>query len=1054
MKIQRHVRKILTSRSGLSLVEILIAMTLMALVALGVARGLYYMSSHSNHLRDKTFATQKAIQMMEELRGLIADSSVGVLDNYDDGAAYKTILTTSAGVTNPEDPLSGNKGLKYVRQINVVRLPNEDQARQVYVRVFEAGSRAPLAETMSVLRTIKNQYVPTQVYDAYILALENVPGWWSALSTMKPTFDNIIQDLQTRNPGLEIRPHYITRLAYGRDPYYTPYINGTTYTNTTAPPWVYFYPGLMQKSSPVQDFLYFDPDAIGGRLNVDGTIQHAASYSIADQYNHAVRYPDELNLYSQAVANALASGNPSPEISLRMLLEQLNSSPSNMANLLLINLHGELLPLPPMRNYSDAAKDPAGLPNLRVVTHPGKLQYAAAAAVRLRVYPYAMTPDSYSDATFISSVTVRIGASINSSNISVRKVIGNSTSIDYSWQDAVSGSDYQVTAASTWTVVTLWNSPVRHAKYTGSNRGLASANRLYGLEYIPCEAGNPGTPEFPEGVRDLTMNNPNSSKNTARWVIQIATGTLANGQYTVETRIGTDMTTGFAGHVPENLSRTYVWVGQTPPVTEQYQFVGDPRHMPYTDVKANDGYNWFFAAIPSGDYQGYTKTSAGWNGNGGAVLYDVPRYFQMYRRGLLASGGIWTTMTGFSFYYTGMGGEMGADASNGFPNGLPIMERPWVPAGGSQAKVDEITNDTYGSGTQSSSRIIASTDNSWVSLPWIGELYPDSAAATWSANGNLATGSGQYYRANYTTFSSLGLGFGQNPVKRTSERACASLFNGNTTGAGSNYFNHEYADSYTGTLATAGSTISQVFNFPLLSSINAFRPFTLSYSGASRRPTEWNDVAYSGQRTTLTSLETYYTSAYSGSYNASSLVTVGLGSEMAFFVVNGLSTQSNFGTAETGKLCLIDMIRGFLRAGAPDVSTGRVVQVPLLTINTPLPTEDLLVNPSTVNITWSIAWSRWDGKSYTETYPANFAESSTVVYNVKYSADAGTTWAFVQDGASAQAGVLDVAHSATSPLNWSVGSLARGSYVLRVEAYRQNKPLHSSYHQHSLYIQR
>ena len=46
-----------------------------------------------------------------------------------------------------------------------------------------------------------------------------------------------------------------------------------------------------------------------------------------------------------------------PEISEQMLIEEMQSKPQSFLNALIINLHGELLPLPPIRNYSDAAKD-------------------------------------------------------------------------------------------------------------------------------------------------------------------------------------------------------------------------------------------------------------------------------------------------------------------------------------------------------------------------------------------------------------------------------------------------------------------------------------------------------------------------------------------------------------------------------------------------------------------------------------------------------------------------------------------------------------------------
>jgi prepilin-type N-terminal cleavage/methylation domain-containing protein len=1044
-------------RGGFSLVEVLITMTLLAIVMLAISKSFLFLNTQQVRIQDQAFAVQKAIQMMEELRGLIANDTIGVLDDYDDGAAYKNVLSTKLDVTDPADPVSGNASLRYKRRVSVLQIANEPLARRVYVRVYLANTSEPMAEIVSVLRTVTSQFYPSQVFDVYVLALENVPGWWSALSTMRPVFDNIMEDLRGRNPGLELRTHWITRLAYGRDPHYTPYINSATKTNLVASPWVYLYPGLMDKSGV--DFEYYVADLIQGRINIDGTVANATEYSIADQYNHAVRYPDEESLYAQAVAAAQSAGLPTPEPSLRMLIEKMNSDPDSLQNILLVNLHGELLPLPPMRNYSDPAKNPTLNPDVRVVAHPEQLQVASGGETKIRVYPYVMRPDAAAahDAT-LPSMTVVLKAAVNAVDISVRKVVGNQVT-DYSWQDAVVATDYTLTL-TTQTVITLVNSPLRHVKNGGTNRGLPTGERLYGLEYIPCEVGSPGqSAVFNEGVKDLTTNNPNVPKNTARWVITIASGALADGQYTMETRIGTDLTTGSSANQPTNLSRTYVWVGAAAPVTEQYQFVGDPRHMPYADVKAGHGYNWYFTSIGAGDYEGYSKSASGWNGS---LNIDIPRLFQVFRTGLMATTGLWTNMTGYSFYYVGIGGEMGADASNGFTNSLQIIATPWNSASTAVQGVQEITSGS-GSSTHNRPRLIAKTDNTWVSLPWIGELYPDSAYATWSADGNLPVGAGNYYRATYTTNFAASIpnfaNFGYQPVKITGEKSCASIVNGNPTASGNTYFNHEYRDSDTAPITSTGTTVGGVFNFPLPTPINASRPFTLSYSGASRLPPEWNDTAYSGQRTQTSFLENYFekSSGWSPStdYDSSALMTVTLGTDRAYFIMNGLSPQANFGANQIGKFCVVNLLRGFMRAGAPANTVGNITQLPLVNISSPTITDEF-TNPASIDVVWSTAWSRWDGNLYTEQYAAGFTSTATLTYNVKYTDDNGQSWYFVQNGASTESGVKATGFpfEAMTPLVWDVSTLPEGNYILRVEAYRDDVPLHYAQHQRQVYIKR
>ncbi len=1034
------------TNKGLSLVEVLIAITILSLVSLSMARGFMILNRESVQLREKSFAIEKAVQMMEELRSVVSGSSnIGVLDDYDDGTVMNQILSTRKEVTDKADPVSGNANGRYTRKVSVINIPNESLARRVYVRVYRASNSQPLAEIVSVLRTLKNDYAPSQVYDVYILSLDNVPGWWISLSSMKPMMDSIIQDLQTRNPGLEWRTHWITRLAYGRDPYYTPTVNNTTKTNLVSPSGVYFYPGLMDKPS-VGDFYYYVPGNFGGRVNVDGAIQQGVyDYSIADQYNNAVRYPDEVSLYAQHVTSATASGQTTPEISLRMLLELMNSSATVNKNILIVNLHGELVPLPPMRNYSDAAKDPAGNPNVRVVSHPGKLQYATTDATRIRVYSYVMNPDSWANDAELASLTVLLpNAYLNSAQVSVRKVIGNGTT-DYAWQNATNGVEYTLTNPTlSSTLVTISNSPLRSPKNGGSNRGLASANRLYNLEYIPCEVGNPGSPEFPEGVKDLTMNNPNAAKNTARWVISIAAGALAAGQYTIETRIGTDLTTGSMTNQPTNLSRTYVWVGQTPPVTEQYQFIGDPRHMPYTDVKMNHGYNWFFRDVPSGDYEGYTKAEDGFGTN--TVNFDVPRFWQVWRGGLLSTNGIMNSITGWSFYYAGLGGEMGYDDQNGFPNGLPIVGTPWNPATSAIANVDEISE--WGGATTRNMRLISNAANTWWGLYWLGELYPDSEYSNWVANGNLSVGAGGYYRANFTA---KGLPF--DPRKQPGPMGASSFVNGNVSGnSAASYFSHDSNASNTGTLSSTGTTVAQDFNFPLLASMSAARPFRLDHNSADRRPPEWSDPIYSGIRTTTSFLENYYNASQSSSHNSSALVRLVLGGNAAHIEVNGLSPQVDFGTAQIGKLSVINLLRGFMVSGAPTLAS-RTIQLPMVSISSPAVT-DQFTNPTSITVQWSLTWKRWDGQSYTSAYPATFSETATLQHNVKYSNDNGKSWYFVQDNAVAQAGVLDSAHATSSPISWNVSSMARGTYIVRVETYRQGMLQHYTYHQRQIYIMR
>jgi len=1024
------------AQRGFSLVEVVLGMAILAIVMLAVTRGFIFTNQRSVETDEKAFASQKCIQMMEELRGLVTNNNINMLDNYDDGSSYNPILSTKQEVTSPGDLVSGNANLRYVRQVSVIHMPNDPLCRQVMVRVYKKDTMEGIAETISVIRSVATQYVPSQVFDIYILSLENVPGWWDALSNMIPVFNNVVQDLQTRNPGLEWRTHFITRLSYGRDPYYAPYLNETVGTDAAGyAPMVYLYPGLMQKPS-VGNFFYYVPSYLQSQYNLEGTIVSSTSYALADQYNHAARYPDEIVEYNEAVAAAAANSQPKPEISLRMLLEQMNTSTSGLDNLLIMNLHGELLPMPPMRDYSDAAKDPVAFTNVRFVTHPENLSNASGSQVKLRAYSYVTNPGSWATNASLSTATIQIMGTniVPVTNVSIRKLVGNDVT-PYAWQDAILGVDYAINnTTSTSVVINLYNSPLRCP--ANGNTGLSGGNRLWGYEYIPSLVTGAGA--FAEGARDLTWNS-NQPKNTARWVITIATGTLADGQYQVQAWIGDN---SYYMSQQCNFESTYIWIGQTPPVTEQFQFQGDPRDMPYADVAVQGRYNPYFVSVNTGDYPMFTGTANGW---GGYLPIDVPRFFQVFRTGLLTMHGLWTTMTGFSFYYVGLGGEMGYDSSNGFPNGLPILETPWNSGGSSVVGVDEITSAQ----TQPYPRLISNTANTWFCKPWLGELYPDSAFATWVSSGNLPIGAGNYYRVRYSN-----VGFAYDPVKRTNQIGCSSFFNGNSTGGNTVYYNHDYADTNTGNLTAAGSQVSQDLNFPLLATINAKRPFRLDYSDPGRRPPEWNSASYNTQRTLMSTVENYY-DAQNASFNSSSLVRFSQGGNVANAVINGLSPQANFGTSEIEKLVSINLIRGFMSLGGPSITTSRIPQLPLVYLSSPTVT-DQFVNPSSIYVVWTSSWTRWDGQLYTSAYASGFSEATPLTWNVKYSPDRGKTWFFVQDGAAAILGTKDLTapHPATAPVTWDVSALPRGNYLLRVEGFRTNINLHYTYIEREIYIQR
>jgi len=473
-KNQMSKRKKLLRQRGLSLVEAMVAVTIMAISVASVSTLQTQVLQQTRRTNDKAFAAQKATQMFEELRSYVQANREEPLkslqDYFSNGATeYVPTLTIEKrpdpGSPNnrrrdfnvqANDPLSNNvrrgEHWKYVRNIMVEPVPSDPDARHVTVKIWHANQAGepndvsnPLAVITGILKTNIPQRPPTQVYDMYILALENVPGWWVDVSTLRPIFDRTLDDMMARNPGLEIRKHYISHLGYGRDPYYMPYINVANELRDHNTPFVYMYPGSIKDSTDDDSVteVYVDRNIAGRRRNdVTGAEDqirsifkatdaiHAQSgntadvyreYAIADQYNTVMRYPEESAMHKR-LETWFKEDNPFEsfqrvEPSLRMLLEGMNSDPDTYRNSMIMNLHGELLPVPPIRNYSDPARVPCDefyahcrqgdaisanpteneyrYRNMRVVSHPEKLYYPNSGAdshIRLRVHGYQSVP--------------------------------------------------------------------------------------------------------------------------------------------------------------------------------------------------------------------------------------------------------------------------------------------------------------------------------------------------------------------------------------------------------------------------------------------------------------------------------------------------------------------------------------------------------------------------------------------------------------------------------------------------------------------------------------
>ncbi|MGZ4807774.1 MAG: hypothetical protein ACXV7D_00465, partial [Thermoanaerobaculia bacterium] len=1079
-------------------------------------------------------------------------------------------------------------------------------------------------------------------------------------------------------------------------------------------------------------------------------------YALADQYNHAMRYEDERALYDArrtVTTDGTTTGAnvyPSEEPTFRLLVDDMYLHPAKYRNAIVLNLHGELFPFPPVRNFSDPAKIPNVIPGVRVVTHPEQLTYLNNQDVNLRVYAYLTDPAVGGNNWMDRPITITLKGINWAGPTASGSITGITGGVDFNgdgtpdaYQALNQGSTpvlptsedpgapatrrmYYSVASGTDTTITLTNTPLRCpceiTTPTCMGKGLDPSARLYGLEYIPSPLESfdvtTAVPAFARGIGSFNGNVP---KNTARWIITLPSSVLpSNSVIKIETRIGTDATTGTlfpTRNQPANLSSTYVWRGTDGsvtatdnwlygtsssdpnfPITERYQYLGDPRHSPYADNKrphmngggwaaANIntniglGYNRYFddfenaestaagvvtntqmpkiittsnsdafpvtaanrrvvvnftgpapcngvsavfdivlptapattrtraqviadfngnavftacatagtvtvgantfiqlamrsgvttglssmgfdtAASTADALVGFDSTTVaikwpGWtyaaggntygvkndgtvgndrwatvtNGNDGGLEIDQNRIYQTWRYAITRANAVYTTMTGFSYYYQGIGGEIGADSDNNFPANLPVNARPY--SGTDVASFENSITEwvhwdsnngpsgTYPDRAGVKYIVEGPTTNTsdWWGMNWLGELYPDNrydvtggVTTDWAGYGNLPTGvagtngAGTFRRilrenvpANNSAskWHQWGTTF-LKTSRRTNERGSTDLF---SAGSNTATFRHRGGGN-AATLQTAGTQIKNAYNMQIDTVTPSNRPFYVDTSspyrvngdsnGAGQVPddfleTEYGPTMQSGMvlaggvtsefyrqctDATCGSLDTLPSSALLYTRNASSL------SNTAFIVVNGLSQSGAVGANYIANWSFTTLIESFLWGGvysdggtAPN--TSRITQLPQVVITSPNATTDITNPSAALPITWAQNWKRWDGRKYTPQYAAGFSESAALASYVMYSTD-GVAWKYIQNDAAATPGVRPIyRHSpATTADNtletavkltgasttWDITNATafpEGTYIIRVETYRDLIPLHYSYHQFRIFINR
>lgn len=1112
----------------MSFVELMVALSI-ATVSLMVMLTQITISYRETSINEaRVFAHRKAMAMLTELqngieRGDISDAET--LDSMQDLEGHNPVLTTLADEeSEPFEPghaMSGNilrRGdWRWSRIIDVEKFHGQDRLRYVRIKVYvnRGQSGWVIQASVGAVMALRARAAQSQkYYDVYVLAMSAAPSLWLPMAPARAMLDTARTEIQTIDNGLKLRLHWITRLGYGRDPIYTPFVNQDA-SSLEAPQSVYWYPGDVG-----QEDLY-TADSFGGRVRTENEVfndydesTNPYPHSVADQFNHCMRLPDARKLFDQRVAAGLEKADEPP---LQILLEDMSRDPDRYRNAIFINLHGAALPMPPLRNYSDAAKEPVTHPGVRVVTHPERLwterdpvHVNESDDAVFRVYAYKTDPGE-GDAVLTGPITLQIMGvdlteQVNEAEpgqcLLIKGLAGGvaptvmpGQQLDYAGFEnskprskALAGEmSYEVGYAGgaephTW--VKLYNTPLVAPLVDGL--GLAAAERLYGLEYIP-------SPVESDDFRDLSNWSSDRPKNTARWQVVLPRDLFDAGRpggfggnfdrrVTVVTRIGDDMTTGTAWpepHQPHNLSTTYTWWATSPaavPVTERYQFQGDPRHNPYVDLLAggasfSHGYNWQFDDLR----ESLVDVTAKWpgfdrdrlqDGFGSGAIADAPRLLQLLRTGLQEAGGIFVNPTGVAAHSLVMGGEIALPGSTADVSPSPVLLHGDFLALEQPAYVDSISPTLPTSSMTTAGRhvVLGHGQEPFWAKEWLGELCPDSAYREYLATGNLPAGRGpgSFHRElrseavlpllppgtdfHFSAGSALGLA------------GSVALFDGDALG--STFLHVHELENPTGQITEQAMAITRATGDDLPEQVPSAWPFGIRQPF----PGELPYFGYTAQypKSTLTLLEEYYSGI--GQLTTAGLVGVRQpgSTSSAFFVVMGLtpSTPEEHGAVAIGSLML--GLRAFHRAGEPSV-LGGVTQFPLVEMIAPHDSA-VLTKPIQVELRWKTPFHRFDGEPYTTGYPATFSEAEgDFVYSVLYSRDDGETWRYALDSQPAVPGVRpaaalllpDQAAGTESFILPTPSSTYIGAeYTFRVECFHETTGSHFSTHETKVLLTR
>ncbi len=1129
---------------GATFIELIAAMSIVGVALLIMTQQLTLSYRENNISVDKAFAYRKALGILSEAQAAVQRGSIleiHELDALADQEDNPTLTTMEKlGVPfPPDDPASDNRKVggqwRWLRRIRIDPIEGSEFRRYVHVTIKQRqddGRIINVASAGSILTLLSRPSPRVKEFDIYVLAMANAPSSWLPVPTLRPMLRSAAGEISTLNPGLQFRLHWITKFGYGRDPLYTPFVNRTQSAEAAAP-WAYAYPGVSGSETLTE------PELLSGRVrteeglfNVYDATDNPVPHTVADQFNHCVRAPVAREIFDARVAAGLENADEPP---LQLLLDDMWREPTRFENAIFLNMHGEGLPFPPVRNYSDAAKSPTAHPGVRVVTHPAKIRPARdpdgdsnhGDTDDMDFFVYAYKTDPATGPTTLSvPITLQIFgfdlsqnvngvSSAGQESLEIRRASGGinpttgaiSTSHDYDdWNDSnsvpptlASASDpYEMsweagysTTPSPHTWIRLHHTPLTAPPV--DDEGLKPGGRLYGMEYIPSLMQEAGY-----DTHFHTDREDPEPCNTSRWRIRIPKEvfgksfpgggwTDADTRVDVVTRIGTDTTTGVAwptSNDPYNRSRTHCWWASSPdavPMTERYQFLGDPRHNPYSDLAKNGstsphGYNWFFDDFrhagnnATGDWPEIDSSRIR-DGAGLGVIYDTARMMQVWRGALQTTKAVLTNARGELAGSILLGGEFARNPEGTELGWAPVPVHGQLYGSSYGVTADTITASfeipasTPGSGSSTIPRIgqttVRDASNGFWAKPWLGELFPDSAYSTWMNDANLATGtgSGQFIREMWRSgmFSYLpeGTSFSHAKGAQLGNHGAASLF---------------CADS-SATLAHVPEVSGHIINVADIAldliratgvsesaTVDGRLPFELNHTLSPALPESTFTTTYPKNGIQLLrSIATTATDLVgSGIIECSSTTD-----DPAFFTILGDTPGTTMDHADLTRRLLMSGLAGLYVAAEP-AWTNAIQLQPLVSISSPAP-DQKLSGPRSTLVTWRTPFVRFDGADYTPAFAAFEGDESQLVYRVLTSADGGDSWVYANSSLPATVGtrppaaelVFDSRKGDESmTVDLPVAEFPGGSYLIRVECYHRSRETHFSHHQVRIWIER